>query len=163
MAKTEQMQIEKKECKRCGHTWWPDTPKRPSVCPACNSPNYDTLPRRPDHGWLVRCPWQDYPPADGESYARLELQRYGRAGIECRVLPCEPTCPGAMKVPDASDCDAGKKRAWRRWIISFIAMRPWYLETGGLRGRRPTMAALRRLVVNQAEQGGLVPKDISKA
>jgi hypothetical protein len=155
--------IEKQECLRCRHEWFPETPKRPSVCPACNSPKYDTLPRRPEHGWMVRCRWQDYPPANGTGYARLALRRYGRAGLECHITPCKPQHPGALKVPDAKECDAGVKRAWRRWIISYIAGRPWYLETGGLRGRRPTMAALHRLVVRRAERDGVVPKDLSKA
>lgn len=33
--------IEKKECKRCGHQWWPKVPGRPFVCPKCHVPRWD--------------------------------------------------------------------------------------------------------------------------
>jgi len=25
------------KCKRCGNTWYPRTPKKPKMCPACKS------------------------------------------------------------------------------------------------------------------------------
>jgi len=28
-------------CKRCGHKWYPRTPKKPEVCPKCKSPLWD--------------------------------------------------------------------------------------------------------------------------
>jgi len=31
------MGIEKKICKRCGNEWYPRTPNKPKMCPACKS------------------------------------------------------------------------------------------------------------------------------
>jgi len=33
--------IKQKTCLRCGRTWWPKTPERPTACPTCRSAYWD--------------------------------------------------------------------------------------------------------------------------
>jgi predicted Zn-ribbon and HTH transcriptional regulator len=33
--------ITEKECKLCGHKWFPRTPARPLICPTCKSARWD--------------------------------------------------------------------------------------------------------------------------
>jgi len=30
------------DCKRCGHEWIPRTDKKPTICPSCKSPYWDS-------------------------------------------------------------------------------------------------------------------------
>ena len=34
-----------KTCLRCGHKWYPRTPKQPKRCPGCGSPYWETVAR----------------------------------------------------------------------------------------------------------------------
>jgi predicted Zn-ribbon and HTH transcriptional regulator len=38
--------VRRQLCLRCGHTWMPNAPGRPTVCPKCKSPRWWTPPRR---------------------------------------------------------------------------------------------------------------------
>lgn len=33
--------MKKDKCKRCGHTWFRRTPKKPVLCPSCKSKYWD--------------------------------------------------------------------------------------------------------------------------
>jgi predicted Zn-ribbon and HTH transcriptional regulator len=39
--------IHKSKCLRCGHRWWPATPKVPKVCPGCHSPYWGEPRKKP--------------------------------------------------------------------------------------------------------------------
>jgi len=36
-----QLDIKQLTCLRCGHTWWPNRPERPTRCPKCKTPYWD--------------------------------------------------------------------------------------------------------------------------
>ena len=42
------MEMPTLHCKRCGHTWYPRTPKEPKVCPKCSSPYWNKEYTRQD-------------------------------------------------------------------------------------------------------------------
>jgi len=33
--------MKKNVCQKCGHKWWPRTPDKPTMCPACKCRNWD--------------------------------------------------------------------------------------------------------------------------
>ena len=42
--------MKKYKCIRCGHTWYPRSPKKPRWCPKCNSPYWDKPVTKPTKG-----------------------------------------------------------------------------------------------------------------
>lgn len=48
MSGRKQPTVRKLRCKRCGHTWYPRSPKRPRTCPnnRCRSAWWDVPPRK---------------------------------------------------------------------------------------------------------------------
>jgi uncharacterized OB-fold protein len=44
---TKEDTIEKKACKRCGHTWFPRKEQMPVICPKCFSPYWNRERERP--------------------------------------------------------------------------------------------------------------------
>lgn len=46
---SEAAQLQQLKCHRCGHTWYPRSPKRPAHCAKCNSP-YWASPRKTGAG-----------------------------------------------------------------------------------------------------------------
>lgn len=56
------MMIEELECLKCGNKWYPRTPKKPKMCPACKSRSWEKMKKNhPDQCGSDRKIARNYP------------------------------------------------------------------------------------------------------